>query len=169
MDPRVVIPFRSRHKKIFAMQGRTIIDNGIKYLTLKIKSDMPKIFGMDDLDMTQDIKVVEGPIDSMFLFNGLAMAGLSSDISYLDLLAPRNRYTFIMDNERHNKPLCDEMRKLAEKGFKVFVWPKTLRRKDINDLVLDGLTMDEIDDMIAENTFTGYKAIVMTNLWKAFK
>ena len=80
--------------------------------------------------------MVEGPIDSLFLPNCLAMAG--ADMSDLSILN-KDKTTLIFDNEPRNFQICISMVKSLQDGWKVVVWPKSITCKDINDMVLTSI------------------------------
>ena len=144
-DPRVIIPFFDKNKKLIAAQGRSLEDSTLRYFTVKIEKSASKIFGLDRNDPKQLTYIVEGPIDSMFY---------ARDV------------TFVYDNERRNKEIVAKMEKAMKKGFAVCIWPDTIKVKDINDMVLDGMDILDIVDTINTNTFRGLPARVKLNQWK---
>ena len=73
--PRVVIPFYDRAGKFFAFQGRAFGKEQPKYITIKFDETKEKIYGLDRLDLNKPVMVTEGPIDSLFLDNAIALAG----------------------------------------------------------------------------------------------
>ena len=73
--PRLLIPFRDEEGEVFAYQGRAFGNEQPKYLTIKLNESKNKIFGLDRIDKEKQIYVVEGPIDSLFLDNCIAVAG----------------------------------------------------------------------------------------------
>jgi len=162
-DPRIIIPFFNKEKKLIAAQGRSLEDSTLRYFTVKIDKDASKIFGLDRNDPTQRTYIVEGPIDSMFLPNALAMAG--SDIDDTTQFYARD-VVFVYDNERRNKEIVAKMEKAMKKGFAVCIWPDTIKVKDINDMVLIGMDILQIEETINTNTFRGLPARVKLNQWK---
>ena len=162
-DPRIIIPFFNKEKKLIAAQGRSLEDLTLRYFTVKIDKDASKIFGLDRNDPTQRTYIVEGPIDSMFLPNALAMAG--SDIDDTTQFYARD-VVFVYDNERRNKEIVAKMEKAMKKGFAVCIWPDTIKVKDINDMVLIGMDILQIEETINTNTFRGLPARVKLNQWK---
>ena len=73
--PRIIIPFLDIKGKMFAFQGRAFGEEEPKYITIKLDENKKRIYGLDRLDITKKIYVVEGPIDSLFLPNAIAVAG----------------------------------------------------------------------------------------------
>jgi len=162
-DPRIVFPFRDGEKRIIAFQGRSFKDRGLRYITIKVVKDGPKIFGLDRVSSKDRVYVVEGPIDSLFLPNSIATAGSnlgSDDIPNFDDLV------FIFDNERRSKAIVKNMEKIAKQGKKLFVWPSHIQEKDINKLILVGKTSEEIVWMINTNTYQGLSTVIKINEWK---
>jgi len=155
--PRLVIPFYDEEGKVFAAQGRAFGKEQPKYLTVKF-DDKPKIFGLDRIDLTERVYVVEGPIDSLFLNNCLAVAG--SD--FRDL--PPCETTIIMDNEPRSKEIVNKMEKLINNNYELVIWPDSISQKDINDMVLAG--QQDIQTTINNNTFSGLEATVKLSAWK---
>jgi hypothetical protein len=163
-DQRIVIPFFDVEGKVIALQGRSLGDSTLRYITIKVDKDAPKIFGLDRVDPNQRILVVEAPIDSMFLDNAIATAGAS--INTKDLHNIGDNLVFVFDNECRKKAIVEDMLKVVEAGEKVCVWPETLKEKDINDMVLSGKTPTQIMDIIKENTFEGLKAQIAIGQWR---
>ena len=155
--PRLVIPFYDEEGKVFAAQGRAFGKEQPKYLTVKF-DDKPKIFGLDRIDLTERVYVVEGPIDSLFLNNCLAVAG--SD--FRDL--PPCETTIIMDNEPRSKEIVNKMEKLINNNYELVIWPDSISQKDINDMVLAG--QQDIQTIIDNNTFSGLEATMKLAAWK---
>ena len=162
-DKRLVMPFVDVDGSLIAIQGRALsADNGLRYITIKLKDEANKIFGLDRWDSREETIVVEGPIDSLFLPNSLAMAGADADLKFLN-----KRTTIIaLDNERRNKQIVNRMEKLIAEGFTVCIWSDTIQHKDINDMVLAGLSTAEIVKTIKENAFAGLSAKARLSIWK---
>lgn len=163
-DPRIVIPFYNKDKKLLGFQGRAVLPSAIKYITIKFNDDSPKLFGLERLDTKRRVYVVEGPIDSMFLPNAIATmdASLYSVISTLGHLD----YVFVYDNEPRNKEVCRNIEKTIAMDQKVVIWPTRVAEKDINDMILSGKSPDEILSLIDSNTSENLKAKLEFVQWK---
>jgi hypothetical protein len=122
-----------------------------------------KIFGLESVDLTQRIYVVEGPIDSMFIDNCIAMAG--SDSSYTDRL-DRSNVVYVYDNEPRNKEIVSRIDKAIDKDYNVVIWPDSLEVKDVNDMIMSGMTKYDVQNIIDKNTFSGLAARLRLNTWK---
>ena len=136
----------------------------------------PKVYGLDRWNPSKHTYIVEGPIDSMFIPNCLAVAG--GDLETLPIQVDKKQTTLIFDNEPRNKHTIKKLMKSIERGWQVVVWPKQFefsdlramwkmkKFKDINDLVSNGLSTDEILNIINKNTFTGLKADWAVRKWR---
>jgi len=157
--PRLMIPFRNEEGEIFAYQGRAFGSETPKYITIKLDEDADKIFGLDKVDKNKPILVVEGPLDSLFLDNCIAMAGADFNNFEGDL-------TIIFDNEPRNKEICKQIEKTINQGRNVVIWPDSIRHKDINDMIIAGYTKEEIQQIITDNTFSGAAAQLRFAEWR---
>lgn len=154
---RIIIPFWN-DGKLFGLQGRSICGEEPKYLTIMYNEDEEKIFGKDRVDLEKPFYAVEGPIDSLFLENAVALAG--SDI--LDTKYSQHA-TVCLDNEPRNPQIVKKMKKYLDLGFKIVIWPDNIKDKDINDMVLAGHNPEAI---MADNVFSGLQGTVRLNSWK---
>ena len=156
--PRLLIPFRYEEGEVFAYQGRAFGNEQPKYLTIKLQ-ERDKIFGLDKIDKRKEVLVVEGPLDSLFLDNCIAVAG--ADVPNLDC-----DFTVVFDNEPRNKELLKQVEKAINRGHKICLWPEQMKYKDINDMILGGYTKDEIQDLIKHNTYQGTTATLWFTKWR---
>ena len=159
--PRVVIPFFARDGKFFAFQGRAFGKERPKYITIKFNEMRPKIYGLDRVDLIKPIMITEGTIDSLFLDNAIAMAGADAVVNLQQI-----KCTMIFDNEPRNEQIIDRMKKAVDKKFNLVVWPKLLKYKDINDMIIAGYTSAKIQTIISNNTYCGLEALQQINDWK---
>ena len=159
--PRMIIPFRKKDGEIFAYQGRAFGNEPQKYITIILDKNHPKIFGLDRVDTSRNFYVVEGPIDSLFIQNTVAVA--QSD---LRLPQYKSKSVLIPDNEPRNKEVCRQIQKFIDEGYTVCIWPKGTEEKDINDMILSGKTPAEIQTIIHSNTHSGLQAQTVFNSWK---
>ena len=166
-DARVLIPFYDIDKKLLAVQGRSISGSELRYITIKVEESYPKIYGLDKINFGNRIYVSEGPFDSMFLPNSVAMAGSDGicDNEFFPVRV-RSEVVFVFDNECRNLEMVKKMLKVSEDGYSVCVFPKTVREKDINDMILSGFTQDQVVDIINNNTYSGLKAKLKINAWR---
>jgi len=161
--PRMIIPFFTNAGKCFAYQGRAYGDEQPKYYTIKVDETQEKIYGLDRLDFSRRIYVVEGPIDSLFLPNAIAVSGASFDTPTIRQLL--TNATIVMDNEPRNKDIVKQMAKYIDAGYSVCMFPDSVEEKDINEMILAGKSIDDIFDNINTNTFSGIQAKLKFSVW----
>jgi hypothetical protein len=106
--------------------------------------------------------VLEGPLDSLFLPNAIATGGGNL---VTDLGDHKENIVVCYDNEPKSETTVDKMRRAIAHDFAVCIWPKELKHKDINKMVLAGIAPAKIENIINSNTFTGLEAEVRLNLW----
>jgi len=159
--PRVIIPFYDRAGKFFAFQGRAFGKEQPKYITIKFDETKQKIYALDRIDLNKPVMITEGPIDSLFLDNAIALAGADAVVNI-----QHEQCTMIFDNEPRNEQIVNRMKKAVDKKFNLVVWPKSLNIKDINDMVIQGKTAIEIQSLISNSTYCGLTALQHINNWK---
>ena len=166
--PRLVIPFRDDEGEVFAYQGRAFGNEQPKYITIRLDSEHDKIFGLDRIDNGKDILVVEGPLDSLFLENCIAVGGsdFSKPLSIGGRLIPNGQLTIVFDNEPRNREIVKQIEKMIDKGRKVVLWPDNVEEKDINDMILSGMTKENIQEIIKQNTFSTAEAKLRFAEWR---
>jgi transcription elongation factor Elf1 len=163
--PRMIIPFFTRAGKCFAYQARAYGNEEPKYYTIKVDETEEKIYGLDRVDYGKRIYVVEGPIDSLFLPNSIAVSGSSFDTPTIRQLL--TNATIVMDNEPRNKEIVKQLEKYIEIGYSVCMFPSSVCQKDINEMILHGgMTSEEIVDLINTNTYTGMEAKLQFIHWR---
>ena len=162
--PRVVIPFYDRSGKFFAFQGRAFGKEQPKYITIKFDESKQKIYGLDRVDLNKPVMITEGPIDSLFLDNAIAMAGADADGG---ITIQHQQCTMIFDNEPRNEHIVNRMISAVDKNFNVCIWPESVREgKDINDLIISGKSAGQVQSLIHNNTHSGLSALQNINNWK---
>jgi transcription elongation factor Elf1 len=163
--PRMIIPYFTPAGKCFAFQGRAYGNEEPKYYTIKVDETQEKIYGLDRVDYSKRILVVEGPIDSLFLPNAVAVSGASFDTPTIRQLL--TNATIVMDNEPRNKDIVKQLEKYIESGFSVCMFPNSIQQKDINEMILHGeMDADEITEVINTNTHTGMEAKLRFSEWR---
>lgn len=160
IEPRIVIPFYTKDKKIDMIQGRSLEDgSNLKYITIKSSEDSEKIFGIDNINTNKTVYCVEGPFDSLFIDNCLATCDSSLERSDADVL--------IWDNEPRNKEILVKIETAIDKGRSVVIWDtRPDSKQDINDMILGGMRKDDIQKIISKRTFKGLMAKLEFNKWK---
>ena len=162
-DPRLVLPFYSRQGKLVGVSGRALNNNKLRYLTLKFDDQESLIYGLRTVDYNKRVYVTEGPIDSLFLPNAIAVGG--SDFSKLKSIVPTEEAVVVFDNEPRNSELVKKMVQVIDDGFTICLWPKSIVQKDINDMILNGLSAKIVEQTINENKFSGLSAKMALSDW----
>ena len=166
-DARLVIPFHDKYNTLIGVSGRALenSDYKLRYVTLRTNESQDKlIYGMDKVNTNELVKIVEGPLDSMFLTNCVG-SGDSALIQTAKLIDAENK-VLIFDNEPRNKEIVKLMEDAIKLGYNVVIWPDTMEQKDINEMVMAGFSPDEIERIISSNTFTGLRAQMKFISWK---
>lgn len=161
---RLIIPFYDQDDKLIALQGRALGKEQPKYITIKIDESKEKLYGLDRMDHNKRIYVTEGPIDSMFIPNAIAVAGAGFDTKFIQAI--KDNATLIMDNEPRSPQICKFIEKLINEDYAVCLWPETTIEKDINDMVMAGKSIESIMDTINTNTFQGMQAKLRFTEWR---
>jgi len=157
-EPRIIIPLYYQ-KNLVGIQGRTLNSNSIKYITVMIDEDAPKIYGLDDVTKEEPVYVTEGPFDSTFIPNAIAMCGADADVSKWGISNP----VWIYDNEPRNEEIISRISRTIDRGERIVIWPSDIREKDLNDMVLSGLNVKSI---IESNIYSGLEAKLKFTTWK---
>lgn len=163
-EPRLILPFIDEHGDLFGFQGRSFDPNAfIRYISIMFDGSYSKIFGMDQCKIDEKYYIFEGPIDSLFIKNSIAMAG--STVNFSAIQKPENA-VFVFDNEPRKKETVEKMEKALDAGFKVCVWGPKIIQKDVNDCVLSGMSLERIKWEIDRRTFSGLEGKLELNTWK---
>jgi len=161
-EPRLAIPFVNENGKLTALSMRGMRGEALRYILIKIDEDAPTVYGLDNVDKTQPVTVVEGPLDSLFIRNSIACAGTSfNKIEELGLDKDNTRIVF--DNQPKNTEVCKLVEKYVDMGYKVVIWPETIGEKDINDMAIAGVNVQDIMD---SNTYQGLSARMKFTSWR---
>ena len=158
-ESRIIIPLHDTEKNLIGFQGRSLGPNSVKYITVMINEDAPKIYGLDKVDNEKPIYIIEGPFDATLVQNGVAMCGSDLDIrsfGWSDCI-------YVYDNEPRNREIVNRIDKTISGGYQVVIWPTSIVEKDINDMVLGG---HNIMSVLESNTYSGLQAKVKFNNWK---
>ena len=157
-EPRIVIPLFYK-KELVGFQGRALGSSKIKYITIMIDDESPKIYGLDEVKKSETIYITEGPFDSTFIRNSIALCGADGDVAKWGICD----CVWIYDNEPRNREILSRISRAIENGQKVVIWPSTINQKDINDMILSGL---DVQSVIELNTYSGLEAKLKFTTWK---
>ncbi len=157
--PTLIIPYYRRDMTCRVFQVR-FFDPKIKpkYLSFKYDDDDEKIYNMDFVDTTNPVYVLEGPIDAMMVDNAVAVGG--SNQNSVDV----PNQVIVFDNEPRHPQICQKIKNTIDAGKKVVIWPKNLKEKDPNEMIMAGVK--GIDKILKDNTVQGLQAKLRFNKWK---
>ena len=158
-ESRIIIPMYDTERNLIGFQGRSLGPNSVKYITVMLNEEAPKVYGMDRIDTTKSVYVVEGPFDSTFVKNSIALCGSDGDFEFIK----DNDCIYTYDNEPRNKEIVGRIERCIQNNKRVGIWPREVNQKDINDMVLAG---HDIMSILKLNTYSGLEAKVKFNNWK---
>ena len=160
-EPRIIIPLYYQ-KDLIGIQGRSLDfrnPKSVKYITVMFDDNAPKIFGLDNIKLDEPVYVTEGPFDSTFIRNSVAMCGADADVSNWGISNP----IWIYDNEPRNREIVNRIGNTIDRGDSVVIWPSGIEEKDINDMVICGL---DVQSVVESNIYSGLEAQLKFNTWK---
>ena len=157
-EPRIIIPLYYK-KHLIGVQGRSVNPSPVKYITTMFDDDAPKIYGLDSIRGGAPVFVTEGPFDSTFLRNSIAMCGADGDVRNWGVSTP----VWVYDNEPRNKEITTRISNTIDRGESVVIFPTNIKEKDINDMVLAG---HDVQSIVESNTCSGLEANLKFTTWK---
>jgi transcription elongation factor Elf1 len=157
-EERIIIPLFYK-KELVGFQGRSLGSSNIKYITIMLDDDAPKIYGLDDVEKDKTVYITEGPFDSTFIRNSIAMCGADGDVDKWGI----DNCVWVYDNEPRNSEILSRISRVIGDGQKVVIWPSSIKEKDINEMVLSGL---DVQSVIELNTYSGLEAKLKFTTWK---
>ena len=160
-EPRIIIPLFYQNNLV-GFQGRALGPSKVKYITIMLNDDAPKMYGLDEVQKNKTVYITEGPFDSTFIENSIALCGADGN---LDKWSICNR-VWIYDNEPRNAEILSRICRIIDLGEKIVIWPSSIKEKDINDLIISGMTKNEVMNIIEENTYSGLEAKLKFTTWK---
>ena len=164
-ESRLVLPFYDFNKNLIGVAARAIHGESLRYFNFKLKDADILLFGTKEVDLDKNILITEGPIDSLFLPNCIALAGLS--VSKLNKLPiNKKQRLLILDNQPRNREVVKVYEGVISNGENIFIPPKNWNYKDINDAILGGLEVTEILKTIRDNMFSGISAKLAFSNWR---
>ena len=158
-ESRIIIPMYDTDKNLIGFQGRSLGPNSVKYITVMLQDEAPKLVGLDKIEDTKPIYITEGPFDSTFLENSVAMCGSDLDIGSFGW----SSYIWVFDNEPRNREIIERINKTIDRGDQIVIWPSNIHEKDINDMVLSG---HNVKSIVESNTYSSLQAKIKFNNWK---
>ena len=158
-ESRIIIPMYDTERNLIGFQGRALGPNFVKYITVMLNDNAPKIYGLERVNPKETVYVVEGPFDSTFVENSVALCGSDGNMAHLE----GSSIVYVYDNEPRNQEILGRIEQCIDRGEQVVLWPRSIEEKDINDMVLANY---DIMDILKSNTYSGLEAKVKFNNWK---
>ena len=171
-EPRLVIPFFNKAGDVVGAQGRSLslkdevnARQTLRYITVKADKSIERLwYGMWRANPKKRVYVVEGPIDSMFVPNTIAMVG-SGALEHIPARFANTDMVYALDNEPRNLQIIKYNEKLISQGKTVCIWPSDIIDKDINDMIYR-MSAKEIKKLIDDNSVSGLQATMRLNQWR---
>ncbi len=159
-NPRIIIPMYTVDGDLFGFQGRSLSPNtNMRYITVMLDEDHPKLYGLETINRLRPVYIVEGPFDSTFIRNSIAMCGADIHVDGVGISSP----VWVYDNEPRNPEIVKRISNTVSTKQTVVIWPSNIHQKDINDMVLAG---HDVQSIVESNTFSGLEANLKLNTWK---
>lgn len=159
-EPRILIPFTTPQGRVEMLQGRSLDpESKLRYISIKANDDVEKVYGRYELDETEIVTCVEGPLDSLFVDNAIA----TCDANLTRVEADR----YCWDCQPRQKDIIRYMDNAIEAGKSVVIWPFIPNKKlDINDMILGGMNRNQLMSLINRCTYSGLMAKAKFTQWK---
>ena len=157
-EPRIIIPLIYENQ-VIGIHGRSLGPNSVKYITIMFDEEAPKVYGLDSINRKFPVYVVEGPFDSNFVSNSVALCGSDGDLKCLETCD----LIYVYDNEPRNKEIVRRIEGCIRNDKSVVIWPNNIKEKDINDMVLAG---HDVMDVLKSSTYSGLEANLKFTTWK---
>ena len=157
-ESRIIIPLIYLNT-VVGFQGRSLGPSKVKYITVMLNDDAPKIYGLDNIRRDAPVFITEGPFDSTFIRNSIAMCGADADVSRWGINTP----VYVYDNEPRSPEIVRRIETAIATQQSVVIWPSNIHEKDINDMVLAG---QDVQSVVESNVYSGLKAKLQFNTWK---
>ena len=157
---RIIIPFKDKEGTLFGYQGRSLAPKAkLRYITVMLDEEKPKLFGLNTVNYDEPVYICEGPFDSTFIRNSIAMCGSDFHASGWGISNP----IWVYDNEPRNREIVNKISGAVDRGDTVVIWPNNIHEKDINDMVLAG---HDVQSLVESNVYQGLEAKLKLNHWK---
>ena len=168
---RLIIPFYNHVKQPVFYQSRSILADDYRPKYLSKQNSEKTLFNYDNVESGADnIFITEGPIDSFFVRNSVAVAGIqersvntftTTQKAQIDRLFLMQK-VWLLDSQWSDQASLTKSEILLKSGACVFIWPKDIgtRFKDLNDMCIHFKINEITSDFLLENTYCGLKGVV---------
>lgn len=160
---RLVIPW-DINGQMKSYQLRAIYKNQDPKYLFPFNVDKP-VFGIDRIDENFPLIFgLEGAFDSVWVKNGVAVGGLTPTESQMNTIkSTLCEYIYMFDNQWADETSMKKSIKLATKdpSVKIFVWPKDIKEKDVNEYIIKHNDNPFIDkNFLKKCIYNGVKALL---------
>lgn len=162
-ETRLLIPYFDSNNNVFAYNCRAIGASNVKYIKILLREDIPNLYGLESINYDEPVYVFEGEIDSMFINNSIATGG--GDLISAVKTLQKNKLVIVYDNEKRSPETVKKIDKAIFQGYNVVIWPENLDQKDINEMVLSGLSVEFIEHILKTNTYRELAAKAKLSEW----
>jgi transcription elongation factor Elf1 len=160
--PRMVIPYFNDRGNIYKITGRAYGNEEPKYFYSVLDKKGSRLYGLDRVNPDKRVYVLEGPLDSLFFDNAVAVGSASFVAPELQTF----KYTTIVpDNEPRNVDVVRQIEKVISHGYPICLWDK-FWGKDVNDMIKNGHSIGDIQRLIDQSTVSGIMAKLKLNEWR---
>lgn len=168
---RLIIPFYNQSNECIFYQSRKLFESDTKPKYLSKMNSEKSLFNYNNVSSSTDnVFITEGPIDSFFIEDSVAVAGIQerSKESLTPVQAQQLERLFlvqtvwVLDSQWLDQTSLIKTETLLKNNQCVFIWPRNIgeKFKDINEMCVY-FDIDRIGKKyILENTYCGLKGIV---------
>lgn len=165
-EKRIIIPLISSDNNLVGFQGRLVSGDGQRYITIILNERAPRVFGLDSVNLQKHVYCFEGPFDSMFVDNSIAVCGSDMMQGLQRVNLDRSKVTLVFDNERRNPQIIKKIENAIDSGYNICLWPSNIVQKDVNEMVMSGMSVADIKLIIDSNTYNGLSAKMALSTFK---
>ena len=117
-EERIIIPLNDKDGNLMGFQGRAFNHpTQMRYITIMLEKDAPKIYGLDKINESKPIFIVDDPSTRSSWTTRLRWAGSDLD--------PRSfgwsDYIWVYDNEPRNREIVNRIESTIDRGDKVVI------------------------------------------------
>lgn len=162
-DDRIVLCYTNSKGEITNVAGRALGESKIRYITVKVL-DEKKLFGLHRLLPKETVYVLEGQFDSYFVENSVASG--DSNLCAVPEFLSESECVLVYDAEPRNKEIVKQINRSIENNHSVVLFPNDIPYKDVNEMIMNGMSENEVMNIIRENTFQGLTAKLKFAEWR---
>lgn len=163
-SPKIVFPLCDKYGNEFGYNMRSIEyqKDGGRYQTVILDEGHTKCYGMETINNLQTQYVVEGVMDALSVDNAIAALDSALHTTAKKLGLSKERTVLVFDNEPRNKWIVRNMENAISDGWRVVFWPNHIISKDLNEIKVSGVDLDDV----LSNVFSGIQAKLKLIDWK---